>query len=533
MPSSTFRARPAAFAARAWLAALVLLPGSLAAARPASEIAPANVEADPTGVTLIVASLSIPRDRDAAITDARGARLAGDAVVAWWRENGAPHYAVSLDGRTLHAIRETSYDVPLQYDAFDPLKRQPQPPSFLAADAAAELRIVQFQTQPLEQYRADLAAAGAPIVGFLGNHAFIVRLDAAAQQAVAALPYVRWIGPFHPAYKLEAGLLNRLADADAWRSADPYVIQTPQRGLADQDVVAAEIAALGGAVLRQTPHGYWVEARLTLEQVLRLSRLDEVLYIEPALPAMTYMNNVRIVGGANYVEQVAGFRGQGVRGEVMDTNLYEQHIDFQLIPPIFHGDRGGNSSHGTSVYGIVFGTGTGNAQGRGMLPGGQGIFADFGNLGDRYVHTAELVQPPYQAVFQTNSWGYCCTTQYNTRSAEMDLITFDLDIIILQAQANNGNQSSDQHAWAKNIVSVGGIRHYDTLTLDDDAWNGAGSIGPAADGRIKPDLSFFYDSIYTTSNNGSYTSGFGGTSAATPMTAGHFGLFFQMWSAGL
>ncbi|NUQ50070.1 MAG: S8 family serine peptidase, partial [Phycisphaerae bacterium] len=479
-------------------------------------------------------SLVILRDAPAdAIADAGGARLDDGAVVAWWRERGATFYAISLEGRSLSTVRQTSYDVLLQYDAFDPLERQPGPPSFLAADEASELGIVQFHTQPLEEYAAALLAAGAQIFTYVGNHAYIVRADPAARQALGALPFVRWVGPFHPAYKLEAGLLAQLGDADAWRSSGPYVIQTAQRGLADQDAVAAEIAALGGQVLRQTPHGYWVEAELTLDQVLRLSRRDEVLYIEPALPATNYMNNVRIVGGANYVEQVAGFTGQGVRGEVMDTNLYEAHIDFQVIPPIFHGNRGGNSSHGTSVYGIVFGTGTGNPQGRGMLPMGQGIFADFGFLGDRYVHTAELNQPPYQAVFQTNSWGYCCATQYNTRSAEMDLITFDLDIVILQAQANNGNQSSDQHAWAKNIVSVGGIRHYDTLTLDDDAWNGAGSIGPAADGRIKPDLSYFYDSIYTTSNSGGYTSGFGGTSAATPMTAGHFGLFFQMWSQGL
>jgi subtilisin family serine protease len=59
------------------------------------------------------------------------------------------------------------------------------------------------------------------------------------------------------------------------------------------------------------------------------------------------------------------------------------------------------------------------------------------------------------------------------------------------------------------------------------------SIGPAADGRIKPDLAFFYDSIFSASGNSdtAYTS-FGGTSSATPQTAGHFGLLFQMWHEG-
>ncbi len=43
------------------------------------------------------------------------------------------------------------------------------------------------------------------------------------------------------------------------------------------------------------------------------------------------------------------------------------------------------------------------------------------------------------------------------------------------------------------------------------------SIGPAADGRIKPDLAFFYDSIFSahSASDTSYTQ-FGGTSSATP-----------------
>ena len=35
---------------------------------------------------------------------------------------------------------------------------------------------------------------------------------------------------------------------------------------------------------------------------------------------------------------------------------------------------------------------------------------------------------------------------------------------------------------------MGGVRHYNTLSDADDCWCGGASIGPAADGRIKPDL---------------------------------------------
>ena len=105
-------------------------------------------------------------------------------------------------------------------------------------------------------------------------------------------------------------------------------------------------------------------------------------------------------------------------------------------------------------------------------------------------------------------------------------------------QGNYGDQTALPEAWAKNIVSVGGIYHFNDNSVYNDAWYGypwdtPASIGPAADGRLKPDLSFYYDDILTTTIGSSYTSGFGGTSAATPQTAGCFGLFFQMWADGI
>ena len=250
------------------------------------------------------------------------------------------------------------------------------------------------------------------------------------------------------------------------------------------------------------------------------------------------MNIVRSTGGANFVESTVGFRGEGVRAEVLDAGLLFTHTDFQSgLAPIAHGPNSVDS-HGTATYGINFGRGTTNSAARGMLPEAQGIFADYDSMTNRYTHTAQLKQDPYKAVYQSNSWGNALTTSYTTVSAELDDILFIEDFVVLNSQSNNGNQMSRPQAWAKNVVSVGGIRHFDTASFSDDRWAGSGtsaSVGPAADGRIKPDLAHFYDSVHTTTstNNTAYTTSFGGTSAATPITAGHFGLFFQMWHKGI
>ena len=152
------------------------------------------------------------------------------------------------------------------------------------------------------------------------------------------------------------------------------------------------------------------------------------------------------------------------------------------------------------------------------------------------IHSLELVDPlgPYRAVFQTSSVGSTRTTEYTTISAEMDDILMAADLLATQSQSNAGNTQGRPEAWAKNIVSVGGVNHYDTLTTADDCWCYGASIGPASDGRVKPDFTHFYDDVFTaTSTCDTCYDNFGGSSAATPIVAGCFGLFFQMWADGL
>ena len=270
---------------------------------------------------------------------------------------------------------------------------------------------------------------------------------------------------------------------------------------------------------------------------MALAAMKEVLFIDEASEPEDDMDIAREIGGGDYIELVRGYTGQGVRAEVMDSGLRTTHADFQNNPALIHTGNGSSTSHGTSVFGIVFGDGASDARARGFLPdAAQPIFSAYNTLGDRMAHTARLVDPsgPYRAVFQTNSWGNTRTFNYTTISAEMDDILFTHDILILQSQSNAGDQDSRPQAWAKNILSVGGVRHFNTLDRVDDAWNGGASIGPASDGRIKPDLWHFYDLTFTTSSsNDTAHREFGGTSGATPVTAGHAGLLFQMWADGV
>ena len=73
----------------------------------------------------------------------------------------------------------------------------------------------------------------------------------------------------------------------------------------------------------------------------------------------------------------------------------------------------------------------------------------------------------------------------------MDDALFDSDLTRINSQGNFGSQTSRPEAWAKNIISVGGIWHLNDLFAGNDSWapppgdTNVASIGPAADGRLK------------------------------------------------
>ncbi|MBZ0171531.1 MAG: S8 family serine peptidase, partial [Phycisphaerales bacterium] len=105
---------------------------------------------------------------------------------------------------------------------------------------------------------------------------------------------------------------------------------------------------------------------------------------------------------------------------------------------------------------------------------------------------------------------------------------------VLQSQSNNGSPDSRPEAWAKNVISVGGVQGRGTLDRGDDAWAGYASTGPALDGRIKPDMVMFNDGIWAPADgNDTDHRLFTGTSAATPAVAGHLAIMLEMWDAGL
>ncbi len=440
-----------------------------------------------------------------------------------------------------NAARVGSPTINLHYASFDPLLGSPPVPDDLKARPDSGLAIVQFTTEPTQVHRDALQRAGAEIKWYAPTQAYVVRGEPTRQHELNAIPGVRWVGAFHPAYKLQPSLLTSLASGKVEKQTYVIVLTDPRR---DEPAIVAAVARVGGEMWRYAGGNLLIEAILTAPQVTALAQEDTVLWMQVATAPEVDMDNARIQGGGNYIEGAGGHTGKGVRGHIME-GIYNTHPEFaanayRTAPvAVFSGVA---TTHGNSTFGEVFSAGV-VPQARGMCPDGQGYFTDYNYIfstaamstaqNSRYGVLREVTDPTKQwkVMFQTASWGFPQITAYDARSAEMDWCIHEFDIPICQSQSNTSNQNSRPQAWAKNIISVGAVNHLNTANPNDDTQSGT-SMGPASDLRIKPDLCAYYDNIYTTNAATTYTTSFGGTSGATPMVAGHLGLMIEMFTDG-
>ena len=448
---------------------------------------------------------------------------------------------VSRDqGRSWQDLQEVDVRLHLRCGRFDPTLTRPVVAERLEVPQGNTLHVVQFETQILAEYRGAVERLGGEIVAYLPQNALVVRGDQLLVDAMRAMPCVRWVGGLPVAWKLEEEL-HALAGTDGSESAD-YNVMFALRS--DREALAAQVRDLGGKV--RIEGGVFHVCSLTPRQLLQVASLDTVQWVDRTTENGTDMDNARVQGGGNHVETVAGLTGQGVRGEISE-GLEQTHPDFAGRPVLLHFD--GTDSHGHCTAGIVFGSGVNQVQARGMLPSGTMIEAAYSTwtaTTTRYQLIQQSTDPalPWRAMFQTASWGGARTLLYTSVSAESDAAIFDFDFAWTQSQSNAGNQQSRPQAWAKNIISVGGVRHANDANPANDTWGAGASIGPASDGRIKPEVTSYYDNVWTSDRTstagyntaagaaGDYFTSFSGTSSATPIVAGHLGLLLQMYTNG-
>lgn len=292
--------------------------------------------------------------------------------------------------------------------------------------------------------------------------------------------------------------------------------------------------------------------------------------------------------GLNGDGQIVAVADSGLDTGVNNATL---HDDFEgrIVAIYDRAGDGANdvaSGHGTHVSGSVLGNGSrSNGAIRGMAPAARLVFQAIGNQFDSLTGIPadlnQLFQQAYNdgARIHTNSWGNHLHGQYTVESEDIDQFIWNhKDMVILYSVGNDGldangdgivdADSLSSQSSAKNCISVGasennrstggyqGTYHdywptdypanplrNDTLSDDPEGMVAFSSRGPTDDGRPKPDVVAPGTNILSVRSSAASGTGWGllpaadpnrnfymymgGTSMATPITAGTVALIRQ------
>ncbi len=466
---------------------------------------------------------------------------------------------------------------------FDPSSEQPRFVSAWQQPATgASLRLVQFSgpTQPgwLDQLRHQ----GLEPLQYIYPWSYVVWGDEAAADRAAALPDVRYSGPFLPAYKVQPE--QRTLDATVL----PTMLLVARA--AERSALSTVLADTAARVEHQRtldPHFELLQLSVRGDAYLALAQLPGVYAvqrIDQTGGPRGESSNQSVVGNygpppgntifpgyANWLA-TTGFNGSGVTVAIVDGGIRTTHQDLadRIVPCVNAGQprtscSSSNDSHGTHVAGAVAGTGATGAllngflRGQGVAPGANLVqqryptFLGGGGPGGMVVDgmlTIYRESALSGAQLSNNSWGPTSSPQgYDIPTQQIDMISRDANPTMPGAQPvlavwsiMNGNgdaggacapSSLGSPDEAKNLFAVGSTRLLSggnqVSQIFDISANSA--HGNACDGRRVPHIvapGCSTDST-TSSSNSAHSSSFCGTSMASPVVSGSVALFIQKY----
>ena len=424
---------------------------------------------------------------------------AAEAAENWYESEGTPSSSV--------AISSGSGRLWVQTGGFDPVSEQSSIPPHLQANDdpfATGFIIMQLHLNDGVLAESFAKSVGATIVDTLPEDAWVLRLPSSAQSRSSAIielaenDDVRWVGAQHPAWRLDVELhqVSGLVDLDLTLADD-----------VDTSQLEEHLYKAGAEFVRCD--AYLCQAiALDSAWLPSLARDHRLLFTEPHDSIGIVNNYARSIStiDATVNNHNGGLDGNGEVGALSDSGLDQDHGDFNnRIRGVYHNygpDNSAadtNSGHGTHVSGTMLGDGTGDSSTRGVAPAAtfhfyqlehdaSGQLARWGSLYDMFRDSQQK-----NAHVQSNSWGAQSSWgQYtsDSRSADSFLHDYD-DFLVLFAAGNEGSQGSQSiapPATAKNVLTVGASTTGRPGTASAGQVASFSSIGPTADGRIKPDI---------------------------------------------
>jgi subtilisin family serine protease len=373
-------------------------------------------------------------------------------------------------------------------------------PAQLQSVEAPAAYIVQSRGPIGDRFRDSLSGAGASIVAYIPNNAYLVEASQDAADRLAGAPGVEKVLPYEPYYKLEAALLKSAVKDQALAEGQLLSV-TLFEGHREQGLDA--IRSTGAEILHEgrSPFGPIVTIQPQPDGLAALAQIAAVQTIESCHDRVVLndLARTRVAVSADtlMLTNYLGLTGSNVMVAINDSGIDATHPD--LTGRVFALDDNlliDGVGHGTHVAGIIGGSGSKsstitNAPGsktganfRGMAPGSKMFILPVDVNAGPVISDAYLIEKAAKtnAFIDNNSWGYRRSYEYNSSSATYDaavrdalpLVSGSRPLLFVFAAGNDGFGNSDGSGGeidtilspgnAKNVITVGALDQLRNIT---------------------------------------------------------------------
>ncbi len=387
--------------------------------------------------------------------------------------------------------------------------------SYLQISATSPTYGIALWSAPvLAEDKKALSDLGVELSHYLPQNAFGVRIPAGVSALDLQRAGVAAFAAWTPRMKLDAPL-----------AAGDF----PQWSLLDKDRVAVqflttpEFQTLPRTLSKtQQLSGGWYSGVIAISKLESLAQRSDVLFIqaieEPGTPENS---NSRAAARVAYAQRSGEFKGTNVVIGLGDDGDIGPHADYKGRLTSFAGNSLGD--HGDHVAGTIFGAGNIDPDGAGSATEATMIYSSYpGNLTNTDIHYTQ-----YGIRVTNSSYSNGCNAGYTAFAQQVDKDIIDNPALMHIFSAGNSNGSNCNygagsqwgnitggHKQGKNVIATANLTSQDVIA-------GSSSRGPAADGRIKPDLAAVGTNVYSTIDPNTYGLKTG-TSMSAPGVAGFF-----------
>ncbi len=396
-------------------------------------------------------------------------------------------------------------------------------------------QIIQFYDLPTENTQASLKNLGIKLIKYVPKNAYIAAIPSTIDPNQLVKLNIRTIIEIPSIYRMSTRLMENLPDyATDGKQVDIILNYYEDLPLS---AIVKDLSGKDIDILETNENNHYLILRIPIDNITQFGTLPYVEWVDliPG-PGEAEDRGGRTIHRSNVINNKlsTGYRfdGEGVKVLVRDDGLVGPHIDYTGRLTNLTTDATG--THGDGVAGVMSGGGNLDPTITGMAPGSDVYVINYASL---FSSDNTLSLHQNDGVKITNSsYSNGCNDGYTTTTQVVDDQTYQNPTLLHVFSAGNSNNNdcgygagnqwgniTGGHKIGKNVIATANL-------FADGSLVSSSSRGPAADGRLKPDISAHGQGQLATNPNNAYQT-FGGTSAAAPGIAGVSAQLYQVYKS--